>query len=531
MSHRPCLATNYSNYATTDIFSSGAQFHVVTFDADGKITTIQQSWDQGAMLKQLDVIGKTGRNWPIRDSQDQIKLITKTRGQAADPITAKTQTVQRPRENSTNATRDPHATLFNSRAEEADRVVSPFSGTRPRQRTFEEILGDDPALESPEHQSPSKAVAPKNGAGKNFQPSRLFDKADDEVSTPKAPKNGAGKNYHPSRLFDKDEDEDAPSDPESPQDGKTPSRFMKPHPKKYNHFEFSDGTDPADAPQAGVAFDDIKSKHRQTWSFEDFVTPQKVKPAKSLRQQARHWGTDENDIDESPAKPVLHHNKPRRDADTQIELQDDGEDDPRSQRAGARPRGAMHNSGLGLYKNHMVTDDGSEPVQSPDPRTLGNITNLKNRSNHFDPHFDMNDESPRQESHKADAPIADDRKKAVNMMQANWSAYDESPGSQKENNKPPSDDGPRDLQENDPNHRIRLGGDGMGNPKNGRWQQQDGKGGIKLGGDGMGNPKGGRGWSLGDDSDEEKQAAPVPGRKGAGVSGAAQKAANNFWDF
>lgn len=439
---------------------------------------MQQSWDQGALLKQLDVIGKTGRNWPIRDSQDQVKLITKTRGQSADP--APSQTVQRSRENSTNAMRDPHATLhsFHPRSQEPDRVVSPFSGARPRQRTFEEILGDGPGSESPEQQSPSRVVAPKIGVGKNFQPSRLFDKP-----------------------------EDVPPEPESPDDAKSPERYRKPHPAKYNHFDFADGSDPADAPQAGVAFDAIKSKHRQTWDFQDFVTPQKPKPSKSLRQQARHWGTDENDIDESPAKAITHHNKPRRDAETQIELQDDGEDDHPSQRMGARPRGAMHNSGMGLYKNHMVTDDGSEPVESPDPRALGNITNLTHRSKIFDPHFDMTDDSPHNDAPKASAPVPEDRKKVVNMMQANWSAYDESPGGQKENSKPSSNKGPADLRENGPNHRIKLGGDGMG------------------------NPKGGRGWSLGDDSDEEKQPAPVPGRKGAGRTGAAQKAASSFWDF
>lgn len=433
--------------------------------------TIQQSWDQGALLKQLDVIGKTGRNWPIRDSKEQIKLITKAGGKSGEPTSS--QTVQRSRENSTNALRDPHATLhnFNPREGEPDAPVSPYSGTRPRQRTFEEILGDDPDPDSFEQESPSKSFGAKIGAGKNFQPSRLFEKP-----------------------------EDIPSEPDSPVDLKSPPRFMKPHPTKYNHFDFVDGSDPANHPQAGVAFDDIKSKHRSQWDFQDFITPQKPKYGKSARQQeVRHWGTDVNDIDESPAKPAAH-GKARRDAETQIELQDDGEGDLPSQRPGARPRGAMQNTGMGLYTNHLVTEDGSEPVQSPDPRALGNITNLTHRSKIFDPHFEMADEPSHQDAPKDTAPVPEDRKKAVNMMQANWKAYDESPV-QKENSKPAKNLS-KDLRENGPNHRIKLGGDGMG------------------------NPKGGRGWSLGDESDEEKQPAPVPGRKGA-----AQKASNNFWDF
>ncbi|KUI66179.1 hypothetical protein VM1G_01448 [Cytospora mali] len=428
-------------------------FHIVKFDRNDKITTIQQSWDQGALLKQLDVIGKTGRNWPIRDSEEQIKLIARTSGKPAEP---------------TNATRA-HA---NSRNEESARPVSPYAGSRPRQRTFEEILGDEPDFESPERQqSPSsRGVAPKIGAGKNFQPSRLFDKP-----------------------------EDAPSEPDSPDDGRWPERYVKPHPKKYNHFDFVDGSDPADAPKTGVAFDAIKSKHRQTWDFEDFVTPQKPKGKTMRKQEMRHWGTDENDIDESPAKAAPGKagapGKARRDADAHFEMLDDG--NPSTEPRGpVRPRGAGHTGPMSLYNNHMVTEDGSEPYQSP---ALGNITNMQHRTKNYGPHFTMADDSPKYDE-RPSAPIAGDRKKAVNNMQANWSTYDESPVAQKENK--PSREAPQDLRENGPNHRIKLGGDGMG------------------------NPKGGRGWSLGDESEEETAPAAVPGRKGA-----AQKASNSFWDY
>ncbi|KAL1868683.1 hypothetical protein Daus18300_005817 [Diaporthe australafricana] len=406
-------------------------FHMVKFDSDGKITTIQQSWDQGSLLKQLDVIGKTGRNWPIRDGQEQIKLIAKTAGKPAEPTAS--DAASRARTNSSGTLRDARP-----KDDPVPAVVSPYAGTRPRQRTFEEILGDEHShFESPDRErSPSKAIAPKIGAGKNFQPSRLFDKP-----------------------------EDARPEPDSPEDGKSPERYMRPHPKKYDHFDFADGSDPADAPKAGVAMHSVKGKHRSQWDFEDFVTPQKPKPGKTLRnQEVRHWGTgtDKDDIEESPDKAA---GRPRRDAEKHFEMEDDG-NPPTQPRVPTRPRGTMHNSGMGLYNNHMTTDDGSEPVQSPEPRALGNITNLKNRSTTFAPHFDMNDQSPTQE-----AP-------------------------HKENNKPSGI-----VKENGPEHRIRLGGDGMG------------------------NPKGGRGWSLGDDSDEEKQPAAVPGRKGA-----AQKAANSFWD-
>jgi hypothetical protein len=83
------------------------QIHIVSFDDDGKIAQIRQSWDQGALLKQLDVIGKTGRNWPIRDSKDQLREITnslKADGGASTQSSApETNVVNRSRVNSTNA--------------------------------------------------------------------------------------------------------------------------------------------------------------------------------------------------------------------------------------------------------------------------------------------------------------------------------------------------------------------------------------------------------------------------------------------
>ena len=59
-----------------------------------------------------------------------------------------------------------------------------------------------------------------------------------------APKGGAGKNYQPSRIFDNDEN--APS----PERGTSADQFNQTNGKKYKHFDFADGSDPQDAPQA-----------------------------------------------------------------------------------------------------------------------------------------------------------------------------------------------------------------------------------------------------------------------------------------
>ncbi|KAI1407485.1 hypothetical protein F5Y13DRAFT_126360 [Hypoxylon sp. FL1857] len=442
--------------------------HIVTFK-DGKIQQIRQAWDQGSLLKQLDVIGKSGRNWPIRDSKEQIKLIetsiksSSDAGSSQDPYDL----AVRSRGNSTNALRDPHASLalFAPR-EEVDEsiaaVISPRGGARPRQRDFTEILGDEP-VEGPSRErseSPSKAVAPKAGVEKKFQPSRLFE-------------------------------EEETAEDNLPEAVASPSRFIRPNPKKYSHFDFDDGSnEPQDAPRPADPTPK-KTKHTSQWSFDDFVTPQKAKPSKVLQKQnVRHWGTEDDEVQESPErKPVAP--KPRRDAETHFEFVDDG---PNGEPRTTRPRGATHNNGLGLYKNNLYNEEGGETAPADASQPLGAITNLKDRGRDFEAHWDMTDDSPAQKP-KAKPAVGEDRKKVVKMMDANWSTYDQSPV-QKEN-KPIAQ---------------RSG--------------TNGERGIHIGGDGMGGGKGSnRDWLFGD-VDDTQPPKPATRRKAA----AANTGGFN-WDF
>lgn len=475
----------------------------MTFDEAGKISQIRLQWDQASLLKQVEVIGKSGRNWPIRDSREQIAFIRsciKSAGTAPPAPLSHNESVVRTRGNTNNAFRDPHASLqlFGSREEietEPVAVVSPYAGTRPRQRSFTEILGHEPDSPSSGRQqmSPSKA-----GQGKNFQPMRLFD------------------GYEETEVK------------EQPQ--QQTKRYIRPNPNKYSHFDFADGSDPQDAPQRGVSIDEKpKSKHDSQWSFEDFVTPQKVKPTRGGRSQdVRHWGADENTADETPAQPAA---KPRRDAEAHFELLDDGEKVPQPQRPGAKPRGYTHNERLGLYKNQLFDDEETEPNERP----LGNITNV-NRGKDFDQHFDLTDQSPAHPQQPEHVPEA--RKKAVKMMDSNWSMYEKSP-SQKEN---------KPAQEPTNDSRIHIAGDGMGGRKgtNRDWlygeteeiaqsiparQANVAASGVPLGksskiataGDGMGGRKGtSPDWLYGDQSEQ-----PLPTRKQPTTS--AKK--DSFWDF
>ncbi|KFA63187.1 hypothetical protein S40285_03280 [Stachybotrys chlorohalonatus IBT 40285] len=412
----------------TDREANLAITHFVFFDSEGKIAQIRQQWDQGSLLKQLDIIGRTGRNWPIRDCKEQLTLIQsslKASGAIAPTSGNQRDLLIRTRGNSTNALRDPHASLHMTasreeiEAEAAAAVVSPYAGAnRPQQRSFTEILGDEPDSPSANRQrnhSPSKA-----GQGKNFQPMRLFE----------------GQEHH------EDEEEETPK--------KGTKQYIRPNPTKFNHFDFADGSDPQDSPQRGVSFDEKpKTKHDSQWSFDDFVTPQKAPASKTFRHQdVRHWDTEAGPDEDAPQQA----GKGRRDAETHFELQDDGEQVPRHERPNARPRGSTHNDGLGLYKNQLLNQEGADPGSQ---RALGNITNLKDRGKDFDAHFAMVDESPARGQPQRQ-PVPEARKKAVKMMDSNWSAYDESPV-QKEN-KSRSGETREDS-------RIHIAGDGMGGKK------------------------------------------------------------------
>ncbi|KAK3383137.1 hypothetical protein B0T24DRAFT_36009 [Lasiosphaeria ovina] len=461
--------------------------HIVTFDGQGNISQIRQSWDQASLLKQLDIIGKTGRNWPIRDSTEQISLITrciKTNGvnavaapaQASAP--APQEPITRSRGNSAHILRDPHTTLgLGPRDDDNDlpTVVSPYAGTRPHQRSFADVMGTGPnnEPESPSRgrqrsDSPSKAIAPKIGAGKNYQSARLFH-ADEEAPVEKP-------------------QEEQPS----------PDRLIRPNPRKYQHFDFADGSDPQDAPKTGVDFAELpKTKDTKNWSFDDFVTPQKPTNTRTMHQgrNVRHWGPESDVVEESPERKATQV-QGRRDAEAHFELIDDGE--ATEPRLIGRPRGAGRNAGLGLYEGNKLTiEDGSVPTPGPPP--LGNITNLGGRHKDFDPHFNMTDESPTGGDDKAeDGPkIGDDRKKAVRMMESNWSNYDVSPASQKENNNPTN---------------VRRTGDDRG---------------ISIAGDGMGGKKGnGRYWAVGDEEDEGLGPRNVPGKQQQH-----KPTTSTLWDF
>ena len=462
----------------------------------------------------MDVIGVRARNWPIRDGQDQARLIAtsvagivKASSNGADAnqpspsrsrnpgeviITSKGQSPTK----RTNVTGDPHASiaLFGPRATNQEplrtAVISPRASAKPPPRDYHDLFAgeDSPPLTDPskpdspqkENKPSANVIAPKGGAGKHYQPSRLFD---DEIPPPGTP--GASQ--------------------------QSPDRFKKPHPKKYDHFDFGDDSDTQVQQQQKHSHTSPvrpKSKHESQWGSEDFVTPDKVAPSKIRGQDVRHfgWSDDEGANVESPVKhPKVV--QPRRDAQANFEFKDHGTPGG-DQRPPGHPRGGQNRqNGLGLYENN-VYDDESLP-SSPEKKSapLRTVTNIKDRKKDFDPHFSMADNSPSAKDNGSNGNriMPDDGQKAIKTMDARGDTSDHPRGQPQQSTKENYSTGPNSSTMST---------------------------GIKTGGDGMGGKKGGpaRSWGFGDDSDGE-----VPGGVNRGKFFADKKQQapkeQNLWNF
>ena len=252
---------------------------MVHFDNEQKISQIRLYWDQGSLLKQVEVMGRSAKNWPIRDGKDQARLIASSasalvrsgaptassrrsnasRGQDDVTITERPTTGRSSRSSTTNAMNDPHASLsLFERREESEDIPVPSSrpiaqrvqSAKPPPREYSELfVGENVA--SP---SPGDRIPKKNGGGKSFKANRLFD---DEETVP------------------------------TPMSVKTST-------KKYNHFDFGEGEDAEATPKVRESRQ-VKSKHQSQWDFDDFVTPEKTKP-KVLGQAVRHFGWSDDEV-------------------------------------------------------------------------------------------------------------------------------------------------------------------------------------------------------------------------------------------
>lgn len=476
--------------------------HIVHFDSEQKISQIRLYWDQGSLLKQVDVIGARARNWPIRDGKDQARLIaSSSSNMEPSPAAAASSTrstasnhpdevviadlekyTQRPASSrsSVSATGDPHAglSLFQPRDVNQEssyhKVTAPRAqSAKPPPRDYNELFASEgaeslaPSVESP---SPRKnGNYAKAGAGKNFRTNRLFEEIDEE----KAAQSTTG---------------------------------VKTNAQMYNHFDFVTEGDDQATPKVQETARSTQAKHASQWNFEDFVTPEKPKE-KILGQAVRHFGWSDDEDEPSPVRrPVVH--KARPDADPHFEFVDD-ETPAADKKKNVPGKGRLHNAGLGLYKDNILhstsgeDDDEASEANGDNKRPLGNVTTTINnevRQKDFGSHWEMADVSPNPQkttfnedgskngnSNGNHKHISAGHQKVLNGLDAHWGLYESSPEQSKKEN-------------------------------------VNGGKGIKSAGDGMGGRKdAGRSWGIGFEGDDIKGVRPKGGVK--------EPESKAFWDF
>lgn len=260
------------------------QIHIVHFDQGNNIQSIRVYWDQGALLKQVGVIGSRGNNWPIHDGKDQARLISSahsvsakaqqqvgstTRGRDADEVT------QIARSSSPNKKhiKDPYASLdlFGAEKAEPDKrgplsgAIAPRKSAKPPPREMSELFAA-----GHEDLEPGRSGSPQK---ENRSP----------VVAPKA-KGTGGQNYQPSRLFDYEPSLESPA-------------HYKSDPAKYNHFELGDASEAdqfqrvgAPTPTANVVPLRAKTnKHASQWvSLSSPFLPRELALSVFLPHMLRH---------------------------------------------------------------------------------------------------------------------------------------------------------------------------------------------------------------------------------------------------
>lgn len=91
---------------------------------------------------------------------------------------------------------------------------------------------------------------------------------------------------------------------------------VKTNAKKYEHFEFDDGTGEAtprahDAASASAGAQarsqKHNKKHQSQWDFEDFVTPEKTR-TKDLPNNQRHFGWSDDEVRDDSGDRVQNRN-------------------------------------------------------------------------------------------------------------------------------------------------------------------------------------------------------------------------------
>ncbi|CAI7676932.1 unnamed protein product [Penicillium palitans] len=409
--------------------------HIVHFDADKLIKQIRIYWDQASLLKQVEVIGARGRQWPIRDGKDQLRLL-KTAETArlapSQPASENSETKLPTRSSSPGKRRirDPYA------ADSLTELLSPSKET-PKPASSKKYTQDpygagslneilSPTKKAPAHVPP---FAPSSGrpATRNF--SDIFVKDDHLPDSPSKPQRRAPAVDEADENAEKgpvDEDRNFyKTDPkkyshfeigEENAGSKGPvdedRHFYKTAPGKYNHFEI--GGDNSERETKGEVRQ-ANTKHATHWDFDDVETPVKVSRA-PRGQERRHFGFGDNeDGDGSPqGKPNVV--KPRRDADRHFELTDEESEDD------GRIISSFGGRGKRLYENRLFDDEGQPQTSEREKKdeALPTGSHVVNRNKNFVSQFELADEPAAKENTPTNKHHAHNK-----SMESHWHNYDE----------------------------------------------------------------------------------------------------------
>lgn len=369
------------------------QTHFVHFDQDDKITQIRLSWDQGDLLKQVDVIGTRGKNWPVYSGKDQIKMITTSANTANEvnpaPISSprgRNRPAERDASPSKKFIKDPHASLDlyedykEERTPTAPNAVAPRESAKPAPREMSDIF----AAGHEDYESRGPDGSPRKTAKDNVI----------------APKGAAHKRFQPSRVFEEEEVKNKPE-----------RQIYKTNPARYNHFDIGDpdendhfqhrgeNTKPKDVPirPKGGAH----HSNAAQWDFDDVATPGKV-GQKVRDQDVVHFSYEDAGRRTNPVKPT---GKPRRDEETHFEFHDNGT--PITRNAVHKPRKDQ--------VNHFDFND--EPTPGPQRRIIARTKAAQKL--YADPVFGEEEEDER--------PLQTISHNARKDLASQWDTNDHSP--------------------------------------------------------------------------------------------------------
>ncbi|KKA30128.1 hypothetical protein TD95_002002 [Thielaviopsis punctulata] len=301
--------------------------HIVRYDEDGRIAQIRMKWDQGAMLKELEIISKSGRNWPIRDNRDQLRLLAnclKATGKALSNCNSHVQSYAPKQPQPQHSRGNSEVSLFCSReagSSDLPAAVSFFARRRQPQPSFNQCTSDDEMSDAgcggwSISQSPSAraaAVAARRTTRNHHADNQMFTQAHlsgtgsrmaqptyEEYTTPQRPIDTRG----PVRAQDVRHWDAVPGAiPETPVGSKPQP---KPRRDAEKHFEIEDdGSTPVHREHYGP-----DQAHRQKADFQSTYTmtdaagantPQGKQPVPADRQKAvDNMGSSWEPADHSP---------------------------------------------------------------------------------------------------------------------------------------------------------------------------------------------------------------------------------------